>query len=76
MDFDVDRVVDIVTREILRRLGESEGTETPVLVTDGCPDDLVSGNYEAVRGNDANRCKYVLLTAEAYQALTGEGKLR
>jgi hypothetical protein len=72
MDFDVDSIVDIVTREIVRRLGESENSETGVLLTDGCPDDLVSGNYDAKRGG-ADGCKYVLLTAEAYKALTSGG---
>ena len=37
MDFDVDRLIDIVTKEIIKRLGESE--KDPVPVTDACPVD-------------------------------------
>ena len=73
MDFDVDRLIDIVTKEIVRRLGESESPKDCVLVTDGCPEDAVSENYEAVRGNEPCCCKYVLLTEAAYKALTGGG---
>ena len=69
MDFDVDRLIDIVTEEIIRRLGESE--KNCVLVTEGCPEDAVSENYNAVRGNDPGGCKYVLLTEAAFRSLVG-----
>ena len=71
MDFDVERLVDIVTKEIIRRFGESESEKDCVLVTDGCPEDAVSENYDTARGNDPFNCKYVLLTEEAYRALVG-----
>jgi hypothetical protein len=67
MDFDIDHLVDVVTKEILRRIGESDGAD--VLITDGCPGDVVSEKYGAAQGTDPGCCKYVLLTAEAYKAL-------
>ena len=70
MDFDVDRLIDMVTKEIVRRLGESAERDC-VLVTDGCPEDAVSENYDAVRGNDPGSFKYVLLTEAVYKALVG-----
>ena len=70
MDFDVDRLVDMVTKEIIKELGGSE--KDSVLVTAGCPEDAVSENYNAVRGSDPCCCKYVLLTADAYKSLMGE----
>jgi len=69
MEFDVDHLIDMVTKEIIRRLGESE--KDCVLVTDGCPEDAVSENYDAVRGNDPGDCKYVLLTEAAFRRLIG-----
>jgi len=69
MEFDVDHLIDMVTKEIIRRLGESE--KDCVLVMDGCPEDAVSENYDVVRGNDLGLCKYVLLTEAAYRALVG-----
>ncbi|MCL2684099.1 MAG: hypothetical protein FWE55_02540 [Synergistaceae bacterium] len=69
MDCDVDRLIDIVTREIIKRLGESE--KECVLVTDGCPEGMVSEDYDTVRGSDSSCCKYVLLTEAAYRALAG-----
>jgi hypothetical protein len=66
MELDIEKIVDIVTNEIMRRLGD---TAPEALVTDGCPDDLVSENYSRVRGSDVGSCKYVVLTAEAYKAL-------
>ena len=74
MDFDVDRLIDMVTKEIIRRLDESE--KDGVLVTAGCPEDAVSENYDAVRGSDPGCCKYVLLTAGAYKSLLGGGECR
>ena len=72
MDFDVDHLIDMVTKEIMRRLGESEKDEKDcVLVTDGCPADVVSESYDAVRGNDPGACKYVLLTEAAFRSLVG-----
>jgi hypothetical protein len=71
-ELDIEKIVDIVTSEILRKLGE---TAPEVLVTEGCPDGLVSGDYACVRGNGVGSCKYVILTAEAYRALTGCGEL-
>ncbi|MDR1580982.1 MAG: hypothetical protein LBS35_11545 [Synergistaceae bacterium] len=71
MEFDVEKIVDIVTREILRRLDDNGPENSKVLVTEGCPDDLVSGDYSCVRGDDADSCKYVILTAGAYMALKG-----
>ena len=70
MDLDVDRLIDMVTKEIVRRLGESAEKDC-VLVTDGCPEDAVSENFDAVRGNDPGSCKYVLITEAAYKALVG-----
>ena len=67
MELDVDHLIDLVTNEIIRRLGESE--KDRILVTDGCPADAVSENYEAVTGNDPGVCKYVLLTETAYRSL-------
>ena len=67
MDLDVDRLVEIVTKEILRRIGEPE--KTGVLVTDGCPEDAVSEKYGAVKGSNPGCCKYVLITADAYKLL-------
>ena len=71
MEFDVDHLIDLVTKEIIKRLGESE--KDCVLVTDGCPADVVSENYDSVRGNDPCCCKYVLLTEAAYRSLVGRG---
>ena len=71
MEFDVDHLIDMVTKEIVRRLDESE--KDCVLVTDGCPEDAVSENFDAVRGNDPGGCKYVLLTEAAYRSLVGGG---
>ena len=70
MQFDVDHLIDMVTNEIIRRLGESE--KDCVLVTNGCPEDAVSENYETVRGEDPGCCKYVLLTETAYRYLVGK----
>ena len=67
MEFDVDHLIDLVTKEIVKRLDESE--KDCVLVTDGCPEDAVSENYDVVRGNDPCCCKYVLLTETAYRSL-------
>ena len=69
MDLDVDRLVEIVTKEILRRIGESENAG--VLVTEGCPEDAVSEKYSAVKGGDPNCCEYVLITAKMYNFLVG-----
>ena len=69
MELDIDHLIDVVTKEIIRRLGESE--KDCVLVTDGCPEDAVSENYDAVRGNDPDGCKYVLLTEATYRSLVG-----
>ena len=69
MEFDVDHLIDMVTKEIIRRMGESE--KNCVLVTDGCPEDAISENYDVVRGNDPGGCKYVLLTEAAYRYLVG-----
>ena len=69
MDIDVDRLVETVTKEIIRRMEESE--RDCVLVTDGCPEDAVSNKYYIVRGNDPGFCKYVLLTEAAYRSLAG-----
>jgi hypothetical protein len=71
MEFDVEKIVDIVTGEILRRLGDGGREDSKVLVTEGCPDDLISGNYSRVRADDDGSCKYVILTADAYRALAG-----
>jgi hypothetical protein len=88
MEFDVEKIVDIVTGEILRRLrdageceqgGQNELNELntlnalKVLVTEGCPADIVSGGYSGVHGCDAGSCKYVVLTAEAYNAFARRG---
>jgi hypothetical protein len=69
MDFDIDRLIDIITKEIVRRLGGL--VKDCVLVTDGCPEDAVSENYDTVRGSDPGCCKYVLLTEAAYKSLVG-----
>jgi hypothetical protein len=79
MEFDVEKIVDIVTGEILRRLRDAgqceqgELNERKVLVTEGCPVDIVSGGYSGVLGCDTGSCKYVVLTAEAYNALARRG---
>ena len=69
MEFDVDHLVDLVTKEIIRRLGESE--KDRVLVMEGCPVDAVSEKYNAVTENDQGSFKYVLLTEAAYRYLVG-----
>ena len=69
MSLDVDRLIDLVTKEIMRRLSES-GKDC-VLVTDGCPQDVVSESYCAVGEDNPGECKYVLLTEAAYRALIG-----
>ncbi|MDR3164325.1 MAG: hypothetical protein LBU13_02005 [Synergistaceae bacterium] len=69
MEFDIEKIVDIITAEILRRLGDGGLENKKVLVTEGCPDDMISSNYSCVKGSDADSCKYVILTADAYKAL-------
>ena len=71
MELDVERIVDQVTREIMKRLGDGCGNS--VFVAGGCPADAVSGGYETVSDGDPMNCDYVLLTAAEYKSLIGRG---
>ena len=66
MDFDLDMLVEIITKEILKRIGDERPKS--VLSLDGCPSDIVSCDYE-VKNDQSGDYGYVLMTAEAYQAL-------
>ena len=66
MNYDLDQLVEMITKEILKRMGACK--PKTVLTLEGCPSDIVSGDYETA--NDQNGCYgYVLMTAEAYHAL-------
>ncbi|MDR1061373.1 MAG: hypothetical protein LBL83_09250 [Clostridiales bacterium] len=73
MELDIDRLVEQVTEELMRRLGRDAGKG--VLLLGGCPDGIVSEPYSAVReaGPGGGAYAYVLLTAEAYRALKAGG---
>jgi len=66
LDFDLDKLVETITKEILRRI--SGARPKSVLALDECPDGIVSGEYE-VKRDQSGGYGYVLMTAEAYQAL-------
>ena len=67
MDF--DQLVETITKEILKRM--SGARPKSVLTLEGCPSDIVSGDYE-VKNDQNGGYGYVLMTAEAYQALISE----
>jgi hypothetical protein len=71
MEFDVERIVDQVTREIMKRLGND--CVKKVFAASGCPSDAFSCGYEIVSDGDPGNCDYVLLTAAEYRALAGRG---
>jgi len=66
LDFDLDMLVETITKEILKRIGDERPKS--VLSLDGCPSDIVSCDYE-VKNDQSGDYGYVLMTAEAYQAL-------
>ena len=65
MDFNLDHLVETITKEILKRINIGPKT---VLKLDGCPSDIVSGNYE-VTNDQGSGYGYVIMTAEAYNTL-------
>ena len=67
MNYDLDQLVETITKEILKRL--NIGKPKPVLILDGCPSDIISGNNEITTDQNGGY-GYVLMTSEAYQALT------
>ena len=73
MEYDLDKLADIITKEIIRRL-DQKGQKT-VYVQGCCPTEIISNEYEITHEFNVDHgcggCGYVLLTAEAYLALCG-----
>ena len=67
MNYDLDQLVEAITKEILKRI--NAGKPKSVLALEGCPSDIVSGDYE-VTNDPCGEYGYVLMTAETYRALT------
>jgi len=69
---DVEKLIDLVTQEIVRRLNAGFGSDT-VLLLDGCGRELLADGTHAVTDAGGADCGFVLMTAEYYRALTGTG---
>ena len=63
---DLDQLVELITKEILKRIGGVK--QKSVLALEGCPSGIISEEYEVKNDKDGGY-GYVLMTAEAYQAL-------
>ena len=66
MDFDLDQLVEAITKEIIRRMADARPKS--ILTLEGCPSGIVSGDYE-VKNDPNSEYGYVLMTADAYHAL-------
>ena len=71
---DIDKMVEAVTAEIMRRMNQN--CHPKVAVFGSIPPDLIGEEYELKAANscaDTEGCDFILMTAESFRAVHGGG---